>query len=260
MSGLSSLDASGVARGVLWTGPSLHPVACNRKSEFFNDPWTASMMPRGDMRFSCGSGELGAGFASVAGQCPLVVANTCSASVATLPAAARMIDGLRVLWVDAHGDFNTPETTGTGYLGGMALAGACGLWRTGHGGEVSPARVALLAARDIDPPEEALLAQAGVHRFVAGAEPETVLAALGEGPIWLHVDWDAMEPGTVPAAYSVPGGLTPGRLRAFLAAIPPQQIAGVELAEFEMPGTAQAAQGAIATILDIVGPLRPPGR
>ncbi|KGJ08947.1 arginase family protein [Paracoccus versutus] len=195
-----------------------------------------------------------------AGERPLVVANTCSASIATLPAAARMIDGLNVLWVDAHGDFNTPATTETGYLGGMALAGACGLWRTGHGGEVSPARVALLAARDIDPPEEALLAQAGVRRFAAGAEPETVLAALGEGPIWLHVDWDAMEPGTVPAAYSVPGGLVPDRLRAFLAAIPPERIAGVELAEFEMPGTAQAAQGAIATILDIVGPLLPPER
>ncbi|RDD73253.1 hypothetical protein DVR11_01445 [Paracoccus versutus] len=62
------------------------------------------------------------------------------------------------------------------------------------------------------------------------------------------------------AAYSVPGGLVPDRLRVFLAAIPPERIAGVELAEFEMPGTAQAAQGAIATILDIVGPLLPAGR
>ncbi|KGJ10241.1 arginase/N-omega-hydroxy-L-arginine amidinohydrolase [Paracoccus versutus] len=59
------------------------------------------------------------------------------------------------------------------------------------------------------------------------------------------------------AAYSVPGGLVPDRLRVFLAAIPPERIAGVELAEFEMPGTAQAA---IATILDIVGPLLPAGR
>ncbi|SFY43499.1 hypothetical protein SAMN04244548_04703 [Paracoccus pantotrophus] len=41
------------------------------------------------------------------------------------------------------------------------------------------------------------------------------------------------------AAYSVPGGLVPDRLRVFLAAIPPERIAGVELAEFEMPGTAQ---------------------
>ncbi|MBT0782320.1 hypothetical protein [Paracoccus sp. pheM1] len=59
------------------------------------------------------------------------------------------------------------------------------------------------------------------------------------------------------AAYSVPGGLVPDRLRAFLDAIPPERIAGGALAEFEMPGTAQAA---IATILDLVGPLLPAGR
>ena len=49
----------------------------------------------------------------------------------TLPALARTRGDAKLLWLDAHGDFNTPETTGSGYLGGMCLAGACGLWDTG---------------------------------------------------------------------------------------------------------------------------------
>lgn len=88
-----------------------------------------------------------------AGRRPLLATNTCSASLATIPQAASQIDGLTVLWVDAHGDFNTPETTDSGYMGGMALAGICGLWDSGHGGNVAPEKVVIFGARDIDPEE-----------------------------------------------------------------------------------------------------------
>jgi arginase family enzyme len=37
----------------------------------------------------------------------------------------------KIVWFDAHGDFNTPETTPTGYLGGMVLSALCGLWESG---------------------------------------------------------------------------------------------------------------------------------
>lgn len=37
-----------------------------------------------------------------------------------------------VLWIDAHVEFNTPDTTDSGYLGGMVLAAVCGLWGSGH--------------------------------------------------------------------------------------------------------------------------------
>ena len=49
----------------------------------------------------------------------------------TLPAALRNRPEARVLWLDAHGDYNTPDTTGSGFLGGMCLAGACGEWDAG---------------------------------------------------------------------------------------------------------------------------------
>lgn len=70
----------------------------------------------------------------------LIIANTCSVSLATLPAAARHVEEMAVLWIDAHGDYHTPASTGSGYLGGMALAGASGLWDSGLGGGIAPAR------------------------------------------------------------------------------------------------------------------------
>ncbi|MCG2621863.1 arginase family protein [Arthrobacter sp. I2-34] len=85
------------------------------------------------------------------GQVPLLVANTCAASIATLPVAAERYPEAVVLWIDAHGDFNTPASTESGYLGGMALAGACGLWDSGHGGIVYPRNAILVGARASTP-------------------------------------------------------------------------------------------------------------
>lgn len=190
------------------------------------------------------------------GHVPLMVANTCSASLASLPVVAAMRADAVILWIDAHGDFNTPATTGSGYLGGMALAAACGLWDSGCGAGLRPERVILIGARDIDPEERALLRRAGV-RIVppAEADPETVLRMTGGAPVWLHVDWDALEPGHAPAAYSVPDGLPPERIRAIFAALPPERIAGLELAEFEATGDETKDGEALAVILDTVGPL-----
>src|SRR5262245_51282195 len=71
-------------------------------------------------------------------QTPLIAASSCAVSFATLPVAAGCIPDLKILWVDAHGDFNTPETTATGYLGGMTLAAVCGLWDSGYRSGVDP--------------------------------------------------------------------------------------------------------------------------
>jgi arginase len=71
--------------------------------------------------------------AFAAGRRPILLAGECSISVATLPVVVGHHPDARVLWLDAHGDFNTPATTTSGYLGGMCLAGACGLWDTGFG-------------------------------------------------------------------------------------------------------------------------------
>ena len=61
--------------------------------------------------------------------------------------------GVRFLWIDAHGDFNTPETTPSGFLGGMCLAAACGRWDAGWPDTIDPASVSFLGVRDLDPGE-----------------------------------------------------------------------------------------------------------
>lgn len=186
----------------------------------------------------------------------VLVSNTCGASLATLPVAAREHPDVVVLYVDAHGDFNTPATTGTGYLGGMVLAAACGLWDSGHGAGLDPARAVLVGARDIDAAEGELLAKAGVRIIPPGeATTDTVRAAVGAAPVWVHIDWDVLEPGHVPADYTVPDGLFPEQIRDVLAAIPPAQLRGVELAEFNAPLDPDLSEKALAVILDVVAPV-----
>ena len=75
--------------------------------------------------------------ALTAGSVPVLLAADCSVCLTTLPAALRHRPDAKVLWLDAHGDFNTPDTTPSGYLGGMCLAGACGEWDAGLGDSVA---------------------------------------------------------------------------------------------------------------------------
>ena len=98
--------------------------------------------------------------------------------------------------------------------------------------------------------------QAGARRIPPDdATPEEVLTAIGRAPVRIHVDWDSLEPGYVPAAYEVPGGLLPGQIKAIFAALPPGQIAGIELAEFEASDDEAENARAVAIVLDTIGPL-----
>jgi arginase len=168
-----------------------------------------------------------------AGETPILVTNTCAASLGTLPTVARRYPDAVVLWIDAHGDFNTPDTTESGYLGGMVLAAACGLWDSRHGAGLNAEQVIVVGGRDIDPAEERLLADAGV-RVLAPAETTTARVAelVGGREVWIHVDWDVLEPGYIPAAYRVGGGLLPHQIADIFSALR-EQVRGVELAEFE---------------------------
>lgn len=190
------------------------------------------------------------------GEKPLLIANTCSASLASLPAVASACPDALVLWIDAHGDFNTPQTTQSGYLGGMVLAAACGLWESGHGQGLDPRQVIIPGARDIDPAESALLSQAGVRVLPpASVTAETIISIVGNRPVWIHVDWDVLEPGYIPAAYAIADGLLPQTLREIFGALPEDQILGVELAEFEASGDPAPDARALDIILDTVAPL-----
>jgi arginase len=145
-----------------------------------------------------------------AGRVPILLAPECSIAVSTLPVLIRRHPQARVLWLDAHADFHTPQTTSSGYLAGMCLAGACGLWDTGFGAGIEPPRVIMHGVREVDGAERVALDRGGVHRVDF---PELL-----EGlEVFVHLDLDVLDPEVFPARLPVDGGLSAGDLRAFLA-------------------------------------------
>jgi arginase family enzyme len=177
-----------------------------------------------------------------AGRAPILLAGECSVCVATLPVVVRNRPDVRVLWLDAHGDFNTPETTASGYLGGMCLAGACGLWDTGFGAGLDPARVIMHGVRDLDGGERVALDRCGVYLTREPAQLEGM-------ELFVHVDLDVLDPDAHPASFPVPGGLSPVALREFLSAV--ARVATVVGAEVTAaaPGYGEVAADAIAPLL-----------
>ncbi|MFA5550801.1 MAG: arginase family protein [Trueperaceae bacterium] len=222
--------------------------------------------------------EVRAAFA--AGSLPLIAGNKCPVALASLPVAAAAHTDLCVVWFDAHGDFHTPHTSDSGYLGGMVLAAACGLWSSGHGAGVNPRNVVLVGARDLDAAEAEFLALHGVTVLhPASVTEEALRRAVAGRPLWVHVDLDVLEPGFVPLDYEVPGGFSPVELRALLAVLPAGRLVGAEVTEFEAPvpgadavaqrrsgpersaeaaaeaGTSTATSAAVASVLHALGPL-----
>jgi len=156
---------------------------------------------------------------------PLVLGGDHSLSVGSIRGAARHRK-LGVIWFDAHGDFNTPQTTPSGNIHGMPLAALCGLGDprlTALWDEtppvIDPERVAVIGARDLDPGEKENLRNAGVlvlgmeqvDRMGMVAALETAIERISRDVdgIYLSMDLDALDPREAPGVGTpVPGGLT----------------------------------------------------
>jgi arginase len=183
------------------------------------------------------------------GRYPILTASDCSICLTTLPTLARLRPDAWVLWLDAHADFNSPETTPSGFLGGMCLAAACGVWDSGLGAGLDPARVVMCGVRDVDPGERVLLETQGVGLV----ESPSQLADLLDGrPVFVHLDLDVVDPTILPAKFPAPGGLSDGGLRTLLAEVAEAvELIGAEITAFMAPDRARRA----ATMVE---PLLPP--
>jgi arginase len=172
-----------------------------------------------------------------AGLAPVLLHAECTAALSTLPTIARMRSDVRILWLDAHGDYNTPETTTSGYLAGMALAGACGEWDADlDTGFVDPARVVLAGARDIEPAERELIDATGMTVIEGRAAMDQLPAALGDDPVFVHLDLDVLEAGELPVQFPTKDGLEIAELRQLLARVAEgREIVGFEVANFQAP-------------------------
>jgi arginase len=131
----------------------------------------------------------------------LVASGDCTTALATVAGLQRRGLLPSVIWLDAHGDFNTPRTTRSGYLGGMALAmlvGRAGARLTEAIGlrAVAEDACVLAGARDLDPLERELLDASAVRRV----DDVTALAhaALPPAPWYVHLDVDLIDPSELP--------------------------------------------------------------
>ena len=155
------------------------------------------------------------------GAFPLVIAGNCMSAVGTfagLRSRSRKVPG--VCWFDAHGDFNTPETTVSGFLDGMALATLTGRCWTPvsklvpHFRPASDESIVLFGTRQLDNAERMALSASGIHwprsrrDRVSDAERLTALRT-NVGEVYLHIDLDVLDESVARVnQYACPGGLT----------------------------------------------------
>jgi arginase len=192
------------------------------------------------------------------GNVPVLLSGDCSICLTTLPVALRHRPETRVLWLDAHGDYNTPATTPSGFLGGMCLAGACGEWDHGLADPIPPGRVVMAGVRDLDGGERELLERS--EATVIGASVvETLVAvqnALDGSPVYAHLDLDVLDPSVFPAQFPAPGGLAPEKLYDLLEAVTEEcEVVGFEVTAFEAPEDEEECQEAAALALHVLEPL-----
>jgi arginase/N-omega-hydroxy-L-arginine amidinohydrolase len=193
-----------------------------------------------------------------AGKRPFIFANRCGASLATIPAMLRARPEVKLVWFDAHADFNTPATTPTGYLGGMVVSALCGLWDSGFGDGLPPDRVILAGVRDLDAGEEKLALDHKVKIITArGAQidPGELIAAIAGAPIIIHIDTDVIDPAYLPAEYRIANGIRPSALHRILRSLAAEnEIVGFELTEFEAPQDPVLRARAVTRIIRMIGP------
>jgi arginase len=207
------------------------------------------------------------------GDFPLILAGNCGSALGTVSgvrAAAPNDDSdIGVIWLDAHADFNTPDTTTSGFLDGTSLATLTGqCWQaltTSIPGfrPVSDAHVVLVGARDLDPAEETALAQSRVARIeaarmqAAGAEAalDDALTALARHVtrVYVHLDLDVHEPAEAQAnQYAVPGGLSASMVRELVRVVADRfSIVAAALTAYDPSYDADGRM--LKTVLDLMG-------
>jgi arginase len=176
------------------------------------------------------------------GLVPLVLGGDHSVAIGTLGGLARVYGPGAVLWIDAHGDLNRPETSPSGNVHGMPLAAVLGVAGPDFESHawplpaVEPHRVALVGTRSLDPAEVELLRSLDAHVFTMsdidklGVE-RVIRQALAHlaGPGFVHVslDMDALDPEVAPGVGTpVRGGLSSREAHLALELVAESGLAG----------------------------------
>ena len=164
-----------------------------------------------------------------AGQVPVVLGGDHALAAGSIAGAAAHFatkgERLGVIWVDAHGDLNTPASSRSGNVHGMPLAALLGygdkamVGIAGEAAAVKATDLALVGLRDLDGPERTHIKKWGLSAFTMRAldergvrlvmEEAIAVATRGTGGIWVSFDMDVIDPDEAPGVgTAVPGGMT----------------------------------------------------
>ena len=183
---------------------------------------------------------------SAAGNAPVVFSGNCHSCLGTLSGLGARTS---IIWFDAHGDLNTPETTETGYFDGMALATALGWGWTALTRQVpgfsaaNDVDVLLIGGRDLDPAEQQVLQRSRIGHHVPAPLAERISPdlehALSERArprrAYVHLDLDVIDPSVMRAnRFDAPGGVTVAWLEdALLMVQQRHEIAAVAVTAYD---------------------------
>jgi len=129
---------------------------------------------------------------------PLVLGGCCSAHVGAVEGLAARHDRIALVWLDAHGDLNTPESSPSGNVWGMPLRMLI------DAGTVPAENVALVGARNLDPPEEEFIAASGLHTGEGAVDRALESCSC----VYVALDVDSLDPSEIATFMPEPDGLT----------------------------------------------------
>jgi arginase len=247
--GPEALLAAGLERALRENGHRVH----TKVAELAPDSWHSEIQTSFELMRML---SVGVREAREAGHLPIVLAGNCNTAVGTL---AGLGPGVGVTWFDAHGDFNTPDTTTSGFLDGTAVAiltGRC--WKQLSVSipgfqPIADETVCLVGTRDLDPLESRLLEESNVDVIAPGriqSELPRTLNAIGQhaDSMYVHLDLDVLDPDVAAAnKLSVRGGLTIEDVEYALSLIARDfRIAGVTLSAYDPDVDTDGAAAAAA--------------
>jgi arginase len=191
----------------------------------------------------------------------ITVGGDCGTELASVAHAADQ-GHIALIWFDAHGDLNTPQSSESSVFNGMVLRTLLGEGESGlvPARPLVPADVILVGARELDAAEEDYLAASGIPLLDAGTvTPKKLLAALsktGATRVYIHIDLDVLDPAEFEGLDSpVPFGLSATTLVDLIRAVREKfELIGAGITEFA-PTSPVHAEADLPTILRIIGAL-----
>ena len=140
---------------------------------------------------------------------PLVLGGCCCSHIGAVEALAARHGRISLVWLDAHGDLNTPETSPSGNAWGMPLRMLL------DSGAVRADDVALVGARNLDPPEQEFIDRSGLHV----GEEGVARALAGAGCAYVALDADSLAGDEVASFMPEPGGLPVAKVESLFGAL-----------------------------------------